>query len=147
MPIDPQTGEELPYPGDPGFEQDPRAQQLVAQQQGGGAPPETLDGPVAPEMPLGISLNPAQMAAIALQAVAEIAGVDLAQFQAGQEAALEQTPMAIAAIMQQLKMQAAQPETLDGPVAPPGPDGAAPAGGAPLGPATTLPEDEEPVYA
>jgi hypothetical protein len=82
----------------------------------GGAPPETLDGPAEPGMPIGVSLNPAQMAAIALQAVAEIAGIDLQAFQAGQAASMEQVPGAIQAIMAQLQMQAAQPETLDGPV-------------------------------
>lgn len=141
MPIDPQTGERLPYPGDPGFQQqgaDPGGPPPgMDPGMGGGPPPETLDGPMGPGMPVGISLNPAQMAAIALQAVAEIAGVDLQQFQAGQAAALEQTPAAIAAIMAELKMRAQAPETLDGPAAPSGPAG-------PAGPEPALnPEDQQ----
>lgn len=120
-PIDPTTGQDLPYPGDPGMGMDPGT---------GGPPPETLDGPAEPPPPIGVSLNPAQMAAIAMQAVAEIAGIDLQAFQAGQEQALAQMPAAIAAIMQQLQMQAQAPETLDGPVEP-------------MGPATTMPMNPE----
>lgn len=134
MPIDPNTGQPLPYPGDPGAQQQaggmhqmPDGSMMPDQaMQGGGAPPETLDGPQGPQMPVGISLNPAQMAAIALQAVAQIAGIDLQQFQQEQQTALEQVPQAIQAIMQQLQMQAQAPETLDGPQAP-------------MGPATTMP--------
>lgn len=106
MPIDPQTGERLPYPGEPG------------------APPETLDGPESDMPQLGVTLEPAQMAAMAMQAIAQMAEMEQAaldellmqakmRFTAEQQAALAQVPDAIAAIMAQ--MQGPPPETLDGP--------------------------------
>lgn len=124
MPVDPQTGERLLYPGEPGFED---AQVGGPPPVGGPEPmgPETLDGPEMGVPQLGMTLDPAQMAAMAMQAIAQMAEMEQAaldqllvqarlRFSQEQQAALAQVPDAIAAIVAQ--MQAPPPETLDGPV-------------------------------
>jgi hypothetical protein len=124
MPVDPRTGDRLPYPGEPGFED---VQAGAPPAMGGMEPmgPETLDGPEMGVPQLGMTLEPAQMAAMAMQAIAQMAEMEQAaldqllmqakmRFTAEQQAALAQVPDAIAAIMAQ--MQGPPPETLDGPV-------------------------------
>lgn len=81
-------------------------------------PPETLDGPVPPEVQqaIGASMDPAALAQIALAAISQAAEMDMAAFTDKQRAAVVQVGPAIQAIIEQLASAAngPPPETLDG---------------------------------
>lgn len=114
MPIGP-NGEMLPYPDQMGGM--PMAPDMA------GAPPADpmAMAPTGPSFP---SMDPGQLAAVAMQAIAAQAGMDqqqiqmllaqlAEQFAAQQEQAMQMAPSAIEAIIAQLS--APPPETLDGP--------------------------------
>lgn len=92
----------------------------------GMAGPETLDGQMAPEAPTFVSTDPAQMAALAMQVIGELAAMDqqnmqlmieqaMGQFAAQQQQAILSAPDIIAQMIAQLAGSAEPPQTLDGP--------------------------------